>query len=177
MYRQSLPSPAPQAIVPPRSADYPARTKHAAGIVDGQLTDVTILFFTDKIMVTIIQDGRLAQWVCHCLRYMHAASLLCPQLQVPLGSTNTRVADHFLPLNLQDNSLLPMPRLTATTILGCSTPERETIGQLYATQIASAIALKNPEESRPVVIGMGLRDLGTSRERFFDLLHLVTQCI
>ena len=98
-------------------------------------------------------------------------------MQVPLGSTNTGVANHFLPLNLQDDSLLPMPRLTATTILGASTPERETIGQLYATQIASAIALKNPEESRPVVVGMGLRHLDASRERFFDLLHLVTKCI
>ena len=111
------------------------------------------------------------------LCYMHTASLLCLQVQVPLGPTNTAVANHFLPSNIQDDNLLPMPHLTATTILGGSTPERETVGQLYATQIASAIALQNPEESRSVVVGMGLRDCNTSRESFFDVLHLVTRCI
>ena len=45
---------------------YPAKTKQAAGLVNGVLTDVMSMFFADKIMVTITQEGRLAQWVCHC---------------------------------------------------------------------------------------------------------------
>ncbi|MCJ1249903.1 hypothetical protein MMC30_007129 [Trapelia coarctata] len=140
--------------------DYPAHTKHVAGLVNGQLTDVMTLYFTDKIMVTITQGGRLAQW-----------------MQVPLGSATSGMTDHFLPPNQDENGLLPMSHLTATTILGASTPERETIGQLYATQIASAIALKNPEESRSVLVGLGLEKVDISRARFFDLMELVTQCL
>lgn len=45
------------------AASYPAITKQAAGLVDGILTNVTSIQFTDKIMVTITQGGRLAQWV------------------------------------------------------------------------------------------------------------------
>ena len=42
---------------------YPAQTKQAAGQVDGVPTDVMVISFSDKIMVTITQAGRLAQWV------------------------------------------------------------------------------------------------------------------
>lgn len=98
-------------------------------------------------------------------------------MQVPLGSAISGMADNFLPPTPDDDGLLPMSHLTATTLLGGSTPERETIGQLYATQIASAIALKNPEESRSVLVGIGLDKVDISRERFFDLMELVTQCI
>lgn len=42
---------------------YPAKTKQAAGLVNGVPTDVTFMLFADKIMVTITQEGRLAQWV------------------------------------------------------------------------------------------------------------------
>ncbi len=42
---------------------YPAQTKQAAGHVDGIPTDVMVITFSDKIMVTVIQAGRLAQWV------------------------------------------------------------------------------------------------------------------
>ena len=43
--------------------DYPAKTKQAAGMVNGVLTDVMSVSFADKIMVTVTQEGRLAQWV------------------------------------------------------------------------------------------------------------------
>lgn len=42
---------------------YPANTRQATGPVGGTNTNVTVINFTDKIMVTIIQNGRLAQWV------------------------------------------------------------------------------------------------------------------
>jgi len=42
---------------------FPAETKQAASIVNGIRTEVLSLFLSDKIIVTIIQDGRLAQWV------------------------------------------------------------------------------------------------------------------
>lgn len=44
-------------------SNYPAITRQAAAVVDGVSTEVTSMLFADKIMVTIIQEGRLAQWV------------------------------------------------------------------------------------------------------------------
>ena len=44
-------------------AQYPATTKQAAAIIDSIHTIVTCTNFKDKILVTITQDGRLAQWV------------------------------------------------------------------------------------------------------------------
>lgn len=42
---------------------FPAPTKQVAGLVDGVKTDVMVMNFSDKIMVTISQEGRLAHWV------------------------------------------------------------------------------------------------------------------
>ena len=42
---------------------FPAATKQVAGVVDGVKTDVMVMNFSDKIMVTISQEGRLAHWV------------------------------------------------------------------------------------------------------------------
>ena len=44
-------------------AIYPAITKQSSGKIEGVLTDVTSIMFSDKIMVTVSQNGRLAQWV------------------------------------------------------------------------------------------------------------------
>lgn len=54
---------------------FPARTKQAAGIVSGVRTEVTSVHFTDKILLTISQEGRLAQWVSFSsrLRLSHFA--------------------------------------------------------------------------------------------------------
>ena len=69
-------------LVPPPSAiiatptPFPARTKQTARVLDGLRTDVAITQFTDKILVTIVQEGyglghfvsftRLhgLQWIC-----------------------------------------------------------------------------------------------------------------
>ena len=42
---------------------YPAHTKQAAEEINGILTEVMIVSFSDRIMVSISQEGRLAQWV------------------------------------------------------------------------------------------------------------------
>ena len=70
-----------------------------------------------------------------------------------------------------------MAHLTPKTLLGGSTPERETIGQLYAAQIASTIATKNPEESKTLVLGLGLSKFEANRESFYDILDVVTKCL
>jgi hypothetical protein len=46
-----------------RQEAFPAPSKHATGLVNGVETEVSSTSFSDKIMVTISQDGRLPQWV------------------------------------------------------------------------------------------------------------------
>lgn len=70
-----------------------------------------------------------------------------------------------------------MPHLTASTILGATVPERDTVGHLLGTQIASAIATQNPEEKRLLVVGMGLEKAELDRTSFLEILELVLQCI
>ncbi|MCJ1462514.1 hypothetical protein MMC07_001116 [Pseudocyphellaria aurata] len=144
----------PQALQMPTA--YPAVTKQVSGFVDETLTHVTSMLFADKIMVTITQSGRLAQWI-----------------HVPLDTANPSFADQQLPSSTDENGLLPMPHLTPKTLLGGSTSERETIGQLYATHIASAIATKNPQENRTILIGLGLSKAEANRQVFYDTIDLV----
>lgn len=90
-----------------------------------------------------------------------------------LDSSNPNFADHQLPLTTDENRLLPMPHFTPKTLLGGSTSERETVGQLYATQIATAITMKNPQENRTILIGLGLSKFEANRQAFYDTMDLV----
>jgi proteasome assembly chaperone 3 len=45
------------------TARFPAPSKQAAGLVNGTPTDVSSVYFADKILITISQEGRLSQWV------------------------------------------------------------------------------------------------------------------
>ncbi|OCL12915.1 hypothetical protein AOQ84DRAFT_284129 [Glonium stellatum] len=159
----------PYDIIP---TPFPARTKIASGAVNGIETTVTSIYFEDKIMITITQSGRLAHWAHVSL------DALSPTGSANLPSTSISYDDEdSTPLDL-----LPLSQLTATTILGGTIPEIDTLGQLCATQIASAIATKDPRERRMVVVGLGLekdmakRTIGgtqEAREGFSEILGLV----
>lgn len=73
--------------------------------------------------------------------------------------------------------MLPLSHLTPKTLLGAGGDQREAVGHLYATQIASSIATRNPGETRTVVVGLGLLKVDQARETFFDLLDLLQQII
>lgn len=101
---------------------------------------------------------------------------MLPQIHVPLvHSANANFADQHIAASSSDgeDSLLPSTHLTPTTLLGGSTSERETIGQLYATQIASAIVMKDPQEQRTVVVGLGLIKFEANRDTFYDIIDMV----
>lgn len=83
---------------------------------------------------------------------------------------------HTIP-EADDDSLLPLSSLTATSLLGGHSPGQGTIGQLYARQIASAIATKTPNEKRLLVVGLGLATADADRDVFFAIVDLVLQCI
>ena len=79
-----------------------------------------------------------------------------------------------------DGSLLPATRFQPKTLLGAGGNQRETIGQLYATQIADAISRKAPEESRTLLLGLGLTkeiSLLADRDIFFQMIDLILQCL
>jgi proteasome assembly chaperone 3 len=42
---------------------FPTASKQAAGLINGAATNVSSIYFADKIMITISQGGRLSQWV------------------------------------------------------------------------------------------------------------------
>jgi len=73
--------------------------------------------------------------------------------------------------------MLPLGNLTPKTLLGAGGEQRETMGHLYASQIASLIATRNPEDTRTVVVGFGLSKVDMEREAFFDMLELVQKVI
>ncbi len=56
-------------------------------------------------------------------------------------------------------------------------PERDTLGQLFATQIASSIVTRKPEESRLLVLGMGFREKEMDGETFVQVFEMVMQCL
>lgn len=139
---------------------FPAATKQVAGTVKGIQTDVMSVGFSDKILVTISQKGRLNHW-----------------LHVPLENRNPGTDGLHIISEATDDSLLPITNLTATTLLGGHAPGQDIIGQLYARQIASAIATKSPGEKRLLVVGLGLETTDAGRDAFFDIIDLALQCI
>jgi proteasome assembly chaperone 3 len=73
--------------------------------------------------------------------------------------------------------MLPLGHLTPKTLMGAGGEQRETAGHLYASQIASLIATRNPEETRTVLVGFGLQKVDLNREGFFDFLELVQKVV
>ncbi|KAJ4287582.1 hypothetical protein N0V90_012285 [Kalmusia sp. IMI 367209] len=144
-----------------RQAAFPAPTKTSTATIHGFPTTATTLYFADKILVTVTQNGRLAHWV-----------------HVPLDIAATDDSLMSNPYHDRDpddpsSDLLPMHQLTATTILGGTVPELDVLGQTLATNIASAIKTRNERELRTVVLGTGLDKSMSGREEFSELVGLV----
>ena len=99
------------------------------------------------------------------------------QIHVSLDSPNPSFAEQYIPSSNEEDSLLPISHLTPKTLLGGSTSERETVSQLYATQIASAIVTRDPKEKRTVVVGLGLSNTQIERDVFYDMMDLIHQVL
>ena len=162
-----------------RHEPFPARSKQAAGQVSGVPTEITSTNFSDKIMITISQGGRLAQWVSIDLFSSYSPLFIYtnppPKVQVPLSAPSSASVDMALPGAGLGG--LPSTHLTPKTLFGGGSDDRETLGQLYAGQIASFLSLRNPEEKRTLLLGLGLEKIESGREAFFDVLELVQQVL
>ncbi|KAK7187042.1 hypothetical protein PSPO01_06740 [Paraphaeosphaeria sporulosa] len=148
------------------SAPFPAPSKTHTTTVAGHPTTATTLYFADKILITVTQNGRLAHWLTP-----HA------QVHVPLDVSATDSSltslSHDRDSDTPPSDLLPMHQLTATTILGGTVPELDVLAQTLATNIASAIKTRNERELRTVVLGTGLDRSMKGRAEFSELVGLV----
>jgi proteasome assembly chaperone 3 len=61
------------ATVDVREDSFPSRSRELSGLVNGVATKITSTSFTDKILLTISQEGRLSQWV---IKYSYLQALL-----------------------------------------------------------------------------------------------------
>lgn len=152
-------------MAPPQifESPFPAPSKTSSGIVANSLTTVTSLAFSDKILLTLTQVSKApAHWV-----------------HVPLAShSSDPMNPGVFPSHDTENELLPMPRLTATTVLGGTKRDDEVFGQTLATTIASAILMKRPGEERMLVLGLGLQGVSAmGRGEFDEIVGLVLECL
>jgi proteasome assembly chaperone 3 len=163
-----------------REDAFPAKLSQATGAVNGVSTEVSRTDFSDKVLLTISQEGRLAQWVRldpslsnhHKRKY---SPIYLRQVQVPLTAPSPATIDTVLPGS--SSGSLPATHLTATTLLGGGNEARENIGRLYAAQIASLLNARDPEDRRILLVGLGLGSVDGGREAFFDVLELVQKVL
>lgn len=103
------------------------------------------------------------------------------KVHVPLSAENATQADTATLLSSgAADALLPSTRFTPRSLLGAGNPQREMMGHLYASQIASAITTKNAEETRTLVLGLGLgKEAGVEpdRDTFSKITELVLEVI
>ena len=170
---------------------FPAPSLSAMGKVGGVDTDASAILFSDRILLTLSQDGRLSHWVNSesSLHLSLRPSLGAPkmltillQIQVPLSAPSSASLEMALPPAAGGRPQLPALHLQPKTLLGHG-GERESLGHVYAAHIASYLALKDPADRRTLVLGLGLRDVkdededDKKMERFFDVLELVQQVL
>ncbi|RKF64917.1 hypothetical protein OnM2_015058 [Erysiphe neolycopersici] len=141
---------------------FPAVSKQAKGIIGNIETEVTLTYFADQIMIIISQSGRLAQWI---------EVPISPSIALPL--TELGGQHNVLPSENGENLLLPANHLTPKTLLGGGGEQRENLGHLLASHVATSITTRNPDESRTVLIGLGLEKVLLQREDFFDMMELL----
>ncbi|KAF8464402.1 hypothetical protein BDZ91DRAFT_255172 [Kalaharituber pfeilii] len=157
----------------PRKTAYPALTRTASSAINNVRTDAMSVWLADKIIVTVSQNGRLAQW-------FHVP-LNVSQPSNPLRPHTTVVIPDDLDNGEDTQAMLPLSHLTPTTLLGGGCSEREAVGQLYAAQLASAIRMRDVDETRTVVLGLGLEKGswgesgmgGIERNVFFEVMELL----
>jgi len=144
---------------------FPAHSKLATSVVSNAQTTATLISFADKLLLTLTQPSSntgTTHW-----------------LHVPMASTSSDPFNPGLfPSHDTENELLPMPHLTATTVLGGTKRDEEVVGQTLATTIASAILMKRPAEERMLVLGIGIKGpAGFGREQFSEVVGLVLEVL
>lgn len=153
------------------SSAYPANTASASSTLSSTPTTAIRIAFSDKILLTVSQAGRLNHWIHVPLANVSPPDTSMPQ-QSMYAEVNSDAGDGQV-----DSTLLPYTHLTATTVLGGTKPEFETLGQTLATTIASAVLMSRPGEQRMLVLGLGLERADVGRKGFEELVGLCLEVL
>ncbi|KAF7730396.1 hypothetical protein EC973_002202 [Apophysomyces ossiformis] len=124
------------------STPFPIQNRQAGLTIDGHHTEIFISGFADRIFVVVTQYGKIG-------------SLL---------QTTLDVAPH----------LASNPNAVPTTthfLSGESNGPQSDLYVLYATSIAQAIAAMNPNEKRPVLLGIALKPAEDDKRK--DVFHAI----
>ncbi|KAI9281744.1 hypothetical protein BC943DRAFT_362850 [Umbelopsis sp. AD052] len=119
-----------------KNEKFPVTNKQAARIVQGLHTEVLVSGFKDKIFVVVTQYGRIG-------------SLINTTFDIP-------------PNLARSPSTVPT---TSKFLMNSAATELSDLYLLYAASVSRAIATSNPRESRPVVLGIALKDTGDIQKR------------
>lgn len=177
MATEPTPSSQQQSTSLAQPTPYPLQTRTATALINNIRTTATLHPFTDKILLTLTQNGLLNHW-------LHVPLLGASPLSDPSTYMTPSNPDADLASDNPDASLLPFPHLTATTVLGGTRDEDAVLGQTLAVTVASAVVVKRGDEGRMVVLGLGLEkveggvgDAGGERERFEGLVGLCLEVL
>jgi proteasome assembly chaperone 3 len=98
------------------------------------------------------------------------------QIQVPLTTASPTSFETALPA-IPGTDTLPASHITPKTLLGGGGEDREAMGHMIASQIASMILTRDPEEQRTIIVGLGMSKARLEREGWFDLLELLGKVV
>ncbi|PVI03911.1 hypothetical protein DM02DRAFT_611869 [Periconia macrospinosa] len=165
----------PAQTIPISRTPFPSSTLTSrTHLIRNLKTVATRTYFSDKIVVTVTQEGRLGHWTQTPLSNTSPTPTTTFSSLPPSSSDDTDDNDH-------SNALLPNPHLTTTTLLGSAAiPDLDILAQTLATQIASAIQSRGgggygeSREERTLVLGTGLdKSVIGDREAYAELVGLV----
>ncbi|GAA5812745.1 hypothetical protein MFLAVUS_006203 [Mucor flavus] len=123
--------------------EFPLKNNQAAVDIKGVHTEILLTGFADKIFVVITQYGKIGSLI-----------------QATLDAS-----PHFA------NSPSSVP-MTTQFLMGESTGDQSELYSLYATSILQAIGAMNPQEKRPLLLGIALKPIEALSERR-DIFHQI----
>ncbi|CAO3588048.1 unnamed protein product [Absidia cylindrospora] len=142
---------------------FPIVNKRAAITINDHHTEIFLTGYSDKIFIVVTQYGRIGSLLAHSDRSQTIDCFLM-QIQTTLN----------VPANLARNpSAAPT---TSQFLLGESIGPQSDLYTLYATSISQAIAAMNPNESRPVLLGIALKpldDMALQRQAFHQITNSI----
>ncbi|KAG0166338.1 hypothetical protein DFQ28_004679 [Apophysomyces sp. BC1034] len=121
---------------------FPIQNRQAGFAIDGQHTEVFISGFLDKIFVIVTQYGKIGSLI----------------------QTTLDVAPH----QAANPNAVPT---TSHFLSGESNGAQSDLYVLYATSISQAIAAMNPNEKRPVLLGIALKTVEDNKRK--DVFHAI----
>ncbi|KAI9278053.1 hypothetical protein BY458DRAFT_503655 [Sporodiniella umbellata] len=127
--------------------EFPIKNQQVAVNIEGVPTEILIQGFSDKIFVVVTQYGKIGSLI----------------------HTSLDAAPHRI-------STLDTFPTTSQVLMGDSNSSQSDMYILYSTSILQAIVAMNPQETRPLLLGIALKfseDLKKNRQVFHEITDLI----